>query len=281
MFSARTAAVVRAAVSKSSSSVHQDVVLKGCGATVGSGKNYFSSIMKGPSVGGRGGFDHEEEMDALTVIEKKKDQLAKEAGKHAVWQSPVALPAPHLPEDIHELKVLDGADLHTRTKFDGSDRFVIIRQCQKNVKQAPMNPEKRWKICFTSDGTKSETWQNSLMGWTSSADPYMSEPPLYFENAKDAVYFAKKRGYRFLVKEPIRRRTRSDSAQYQDNFLPQDVAAKVTKEGPNCDHWHRQEGCASHYFRPLKYHGDGVVRQHGPEMHADIAPSVKGIYKMR
>ena len=99
------------------------------------------------------------------------------------------------------------------------------------------------------------------MGWTSNADPYQCAPPLTFENAADAVYFAKKRGWNFVVKEPITRYMRNDDCQYQDNFLPQAVAAKVKKEGTSCDHWSRSSAGTSHYFRPLKYHGDGTVVQ--------------------
>ena len=39
--------------------------------------------------------------------------------------------------------------------------------------------------------------------------------------------------------------------------------------------------CGELYYRPLKYHGDGTVRQHGPNASAPIAPHVEGCYKIR
>lgn len=268
MFSLRTAAVVRAAC-KSAATPKQHPFQGVAGANAA---RYFSSVAKP-------GGDEDDE-DALSVVEQRKEELQKR-GKHLIWESPEAVPAPYLPENLNELTSLDPADLHTRKKADGSDRFVIIRQNRANVKQSPLDPEKRWKIAFVEDGIGAEKWKNSLMNWTSNADPYQSEPPLFFENAQDAVYFAKKRGWRFLIKEPVRRILRDDGQQYQDNFLPQKVAAKISKDGHACDHWFRSEGCASHYFRPLKYHGDGTVRQHGPNMNDAIAPDVQGQYKIR
>lgn len=222
----------------------------------------------------------EDEEDALAPIEKKREELS-ERGNHLVWESPDQLPAPRLPDNPAEIAALDPADSIARFKGDGSIRTVMIRQEKANVKQSPLNPEKKWKISFVEDGTAAEKWENSLMGWTSNADSYQSQPPLFFENASDAVYFAKKRGWQFVVKEPIMRTMRSDGAQYQDNFLPQAVAAKIQKEGKQCDHWKREAAATSHYFRPLRYHGKGVVDQHGPNGGEKIAPHVEGIYKLR
>merc|ERR1739844_49374 len=102
-----------------------------------------------------------------------------------------------------------------------------------------------------------------------------------FRNASDAVYFAKKRGWDFVVEEPIVRKGRSDDAQYQDNFLSQAIAKRTRIEKKNCDQGSRTASGTSHYFRPLKYHGDGLVQQHGPNGNADIAAHTEGYYKMR
>jgi len=104
---------------------------------------------------------------------------------------------------------------------------------------------------------------------------------MVFRNAKEAVYFAKKRGWVYEVDRPIFRQMRHDGAQYQDNFLPQRVAALVRRDGTKCDHWHRPAAGASHYTRPLKYHGDGIVAQYGPNPDAEVAPHVEGKYKTR
>lgn len=225
------------------------------------------------------GEDGEEE-DAVTIVQRKRDELSKK-GPHLVWESPEQLPAAPLPEDPAELQVLDEADAPARTKADGSDRMVVIKQERANVKQTPLNDEKKWRISFVDDGIIAERWQNPLMGWNSSADPYQAEPKLLFDNAMDAVYFAKKRGWKYLVREPLMRRIRSDGQQYQDNFLPQDIVAKVQKERTQCAQWQRSSAATSHYFRPLKYHGTGTVGQYGPNPKQETAPHVEGVYKLR
>jgi ETC complex I subunit conserved region len=191
------------------------------------------------------------------------------------------LPAPVLPENPAEIAVLDPVDQGHRTMMSGRQRTVVIRQEKKSMRQAPLNPESSWRIYFYEDGMTSEKWTNSLMGWTSNADPYQLGPPLTFANASDAVYFVKKRGWNYIVKQPILRYLRRDDAQYQDNFLPIAVAEKISREGITCNEWQWSSCMTSHYFRPLKYHGNGLVRQHGPDMEVPIAPHVPGQYKLR
>lgn len=223
----------------------------------------------------------DEEEDAVTIVQRRRDDLTSK-GKHLVWESPEQLPAAPLPEEPSELASLDAAASVANTnRSDGTDRVVFIRQDKANVKQSPLHVEKTWRISFVESGVAGEKWENSLMGWTSNADPYQSEPPLTFTNALDAVYFAKKRGWKYLVNEPIKREMRSDGAQYQDNFLPQAVTAKMAKERKMCDHWKRAESGTSHYFRPLRYHGQGVVPQYGPNSDQESDPHVEGYYKRR
>jgi hypothetical protein len=217
-------------------------------------------------------------------VHEKRQEMTK-YDRHMVWgkTDKEFYPAPVLPENPAEIAALDPADKGVpRLRADGSERTVVIRQQKKSMRQAPLNPEASWKIYFYEDGSAAETkWTNPLMGWTSNSDPYQCAPPLTFETAEEAVYFAKKRGWQFVVKRPIMRFERRDDAQYQDNFLPQAVAAKIQKEGTSCDWWHRTKSGTSHYFRPLKYHGDGVVRQHGPNMSAPIQEAPEGYYKLR
>ena len=225
--------------------------------------------------------DDGEEEDSMTVLQNRRDELTNK-GKHLVWESPDQMPAPVLPENPAEIAALDSmADVAKVHRSTGAERLVLIRQDQANVKQSPLHVEKTWRISFVEDGTSGEKWENSLMGWTSNGDPYQSEPPLTFTNALDAVYFAKKRGWKFLVKEPIMRVVREDGAQYQDNFLPQAVTARLAKERHACDQWKRTEAGTSHYFRPLRYHGKGVVPQYGCNPDQKEEPHVEGYYKRR
>lgn len=218
--------------------------------------------------------------DAISQVEAKRQEMTK-VDRHMVWGSTERMPAPVLPDSPQEIAALDPADSRFRTKADGSARTVVIRQRKKSARQAPLNPESSWGIFFYEDGMIAEKWTNSLMGWASNADPYQFAPPLSFQNAAEAVYFAKKRGWNYTVKQPILRTIRDDDAQYQDNFLPQDVAKQVQLEGTGCKHWERTQAGTSHYFRPLKYHGDGLVPQHGPNGKAEIAKHAEGYYKMR
>lgn len=219
--------------------------------------------------------------DAVSPVTERREEMSK-YNKHMVWgRAGEHMPAPVLPEDPKEIAALDPVDQGHRTMMDGSKRTVVIRQQKKSMRQAPLNPEASWRIYFYEDGMISEKWTNSLMGWTSNADPYQFGNPITFANAADAVYFAKKRGWNYVVKQPTLRYARRDDAQYQDNFLPQRIAAKVQKEGAGCDEWHRTSAGTSHYFRPLNYHGTTTVKQHGPNGNSDIAPAVEGYYKLR
>jgi len=223
----------------------------------------------------------EDEEGGLSPITEARQKMTK-YDPNMVWgMTGEHMPAPILPKDPKEIARLDQADQRFRTHMDGTPRRVIIRQRVKSSRQAPLNPESQWIIHFQEDGTFAESWNNPLMGWTSNADPYQCKPPLEFSNAAEAVYFAKKRGWQYEVRKPLLRTARDDDAQYQDNFLSQKVAHAIQTEGTRCAEWERQSAGTSHYFRPLKYHGDGTVPQHGPNAQAPVAKHVEGYFKMR
>lgn len=220
--------------------------------------------------------------DEKSPAQREMEAMNK-ASPHMVFGNTSHLPAPKLPEDPAEITALDPAHLRDAVLPDGRARLVHIRQDHSKVGQSPTNEEKTWLISFQDEGETSETWDNPLMGWVSGADPMASNMQLQmsFRTAGDAVYFAKKRGWQFVVEEPILRKPRDDGAQYQDNFLPQAVASSVRRDRTQCKHWERPKAGASHYFRPLKYHGDGTTDQYGPNPKDDIAPDKEGYYKMR
>jgi len=222
----------------------------------------------------------ETEGEEVPALEQRMEEMA-DKDPLMVYDSGNELANPILPEDPSEVTALDPAHLTSQQMPDGRKRMVVIKQMRARPNQSPLNPEKIWKISFNDDGAVSERWKNSLMGWNSTADTMGCDTPLYFRDAQEAVYFAEKRGWKFLVKEPVIRTLRDDDAQYQDNFLPQAVALKVQQEGTQCDHWKRKAAGVSHYFRPLKYHGNGTVRQHGPNAHEESVPHTEGYYKLR
>lgn len=222
----------------------------------------------------------EDEEDAISPVTQRRENMSKKH-KNMVFGTTGNVVAPVLPENPAEIAKLDDAQHNHSLHADGTERTVIIRQMKASMRQSPLAHEKMWKIFFYEDGTTAHKWENSLMGWTSNADPYQCAPPLMFGNAADAVYFAKKRGWNYVVKKPIPRYLRHDDAQYQDNFLPQAVAERVQREGTSCDHWKRTSAGTSHYQRPLKYHGDGLVPQYGPNGEQATEPHVEGYFKNR
>ena len=222
----------------------------------------------------------ETEEEEVPALQKRMEEMA-DKDPVMVFDSGTNLPDPVLPENPSEVTALDPAHLRSTRMPDGRERMVVIKQMRARPNQSPLNPEKIWKISFDDDGAVGERWKNSLMGWNSTSDTMGCDTPLYFRDAQEAVYFAQKRGWKYLVKEPVIRTLRDDDAQYQDNFLPQAVASKIKREGTQCDHWERAEAGCSHYFRPLNYHGDGTVRQHGPNLNEKSVPHTAPYYKLR
>lgn len=197
-----------------------------------------------------------------------------------IWGTTIAPPDPDLPVNTSEVNLVDPSHSNqVLPSLDtGENRIVHIRQEQASVSQSPLRGEKKWIISLQDEGETSQCWGNPLMGWVSSSDSCASNlsSQMRFKNASDAVYFAKKRGWEYIVEEPMIRKVRDDNAAYQDNFLPQDIAVKVRRENIKCGHWHRELAGTSHYFRPLTYHGIGTVNQHGPDSEQDIVPHVQG-----
>jgi len=221
-----------------------------------------------------------EEPEDVPALSKRMEAMTEKDGM-MVFDSGTDVPAPVLPDNKSEVSALDPSYKNSVYMPDGRERMVVIKQLRARPNQNPLNPEKYWKISFDDDGAVGERWKNTLMNWNSTADTYGCDPPLFFKNAEDAKYFAEKRGWKYLVNEPVIRKMRNDDAQYQDNFLPQAIAGKIKREGSQCDHWKRKAAGASHYFRPLKFHGDGLVRQHGPNMHDETLPDKESCYKIR
>jgi NADH dehydrogenase (ubiquinone) Fe-S protein 4 len=61
------------------------------------------------------------------------------------------------------------------------------------------------------------------MGWTSGADPQNSVT-MTFDTKEDAIFFAKKNGWKYEVKAPTQHRMiRPGTFSYADNFLPRPV----------------------------------------------------------
>ncbi|PON91136.1 NADH dehydrogenase ubiquinone Fe-S protein 4, mitochondrial [Trema orientale] len=79
-------------------------------------------------------------------------------------------------------------------------RRVIIYSPARTATQQGSGKVGKWKINFLS----THKWENPLMGWTSTGDPYanVGEAALTFDSEEAAKAFAEKYGWQYEVKKP-------------------------------------------------------------------------------
>lgn len=92
-------------------------------------------------------------------------------------------------------------------------RQVYIYQAAKSTMQSGLAHNRSyWRIDFDHAQPR---WENSLMGWTSSADPVQSVV-LKFDTKEAAVNFATKQSWKYtVVEEPV---ARWRNKSYSNNF---------------------------------------------------------------
>ncbi|XP_058219815.1 NADH dehydrogenase [ubiquinone] iron-sulfur protein 4, mitochondrial-like [Rhododendron vialii] len=93
-------------------------------------------------------------------------------------------------------------------------RRVVIYSPARTATQQGSGKVGRWKIDFLS----TQKWENPLMGWTSTGDPYanVGDAGLSFDSEEAAKAFAEKYGWEYVVKKrhtPILK-----VKSYADNF---------------------------------------------------------------
>lgn len=138
------------------------------------------------------------------------------------------------------------------------NRTVVISQRAQASTTSASHASKSWRLSWKTE----ERWTNPLMGWTSTADP-LSNAELKFETAEQAERFATKMGWPCEVNAPIVRNKVYGTNTYSHNFLQKWVETDLKQNGLETRHFHKPHPNASHYFRPLKFHGDGECIQHG------------------
>uniref|UniRef100_M8B7J1 NADH dehydrogenase [ubiquinone] iron-sulfur protein 4, mitochondrial n=1 Tax=Aegilops tauschii TaxID=37682 RepID=M8B7J1_AEGTA len=76
---------------------------------------------------------------------------------------------------------------------------VLIYSPARTASQQGSGKVGRWKINFVS----TQKWENPLMGWTSTGDPYanVGEAGLTFDSAESAKAFAEKHGWEYVVRK--------------------------------------------------------------------------------
>lgn len=93
-------------------------------------------------------------------------------------------------------------------------RRVVIYSPARTATQQGAGKVGKWKINFLS----TQKWENPLMGWTSTGDPYanVGEAALTFDDEESAKAFAERHGWHYVVKK--RHTPLLKPKAYADNF---------------------------------------------------------------
>ncbi|XP_022132610.1 NADH dehydrogenase [ubiquinone] iron-sulfur protein 4, mitochondrial [Momordica charantia] len=93
-------------------------------------------------------------------------------------------------------------------------RRVVIYSPARTASQQGSGKVGKWKINFMS----TQKWENPLMGWTSTGDPYanVGDSALSFDSEEAAKAFAEKHGWDYVVKK--RHTPLLKVKAYADNF---------------------------------------------------------------
>eukprot|EP01039_Chlorochromonas_danica_P011004 gene11004-12252_t len=161
----------------------------------------------------------------------------------------------YIPKDLSEMAVLSGMPV------EQAQRTVIIAPRLLKSLQSGGKYANQWQITWPNQAR----WSNGLMGWTGTSDP-MSNVKLHFDSKEEAIAFAQRNGWKYNLQRPTAQRTTPLGTNlYKHNFLDKRTMEQMKKEGPSTKIWEAPTYGESHWFMPLKYHGDGVVTQHGPK----------------
>eukprot|EP00633_Aureoumbra_lagunensis_P000387 CAMPEP_0197297854 /NCGR_PEP_ID=MMETSP0890-20130614/42155_1 /TAXON_ID=44058 ORGANISM="Aureoumbra lagunensis, Strain CCMP1510" /NCGR_SAMPLE_ID=MMETSP0890 /ASSEMBLY_ACC=CAM_ASM_000533 /LENGTH=224 /DNA_ID=CAMNT_0042775241 /DNA_START=127 /DNA_END=801 /DNA_ORIENTATION=- len=192
-----------------------------------------------------------EEKKVLAAMEAEKEKRQLNVTPQHIRE--VAIPPCPQAEVITDVNTIGAQPKHHR------ERTVMIGQRGKHANTSAWADTKAWHITWTCQ----ERWANPMMGWTSTADP-MTQLDMRFDTKEQAIAFAEKNGWKYTLKEPVRRKDFAGYSTYSDNFLPPGHANEIKAYGQKTKIFKHPTANQSHYFRPLKYHGDGQARQHGP-----------------
>ncbi|KAL2522663.1 NADH dehydrogenase [ubiquinone] iron-sulfur protein 4 [Forsythia ovata] len=93
-------------------------------------------------------------------------------------------------------------------------RKVLIYSPARTASQQGSGKVGRWKINFMS----TQKWENPLMGWTSTGDPYshVGDSAISFDSEEAAMAFAERHGWEYTVKK--RQTPLLKVKSYADNF---------------------------------------------------------------
>ncbi|ETW81702.1 hypothetical protein HETIRDRAFT_440032 [Heterobasidion irregulare TC 32-1] len=121
------------------------------------------------------------------------------------------------PFDIAPVSIKDvlTADVVSGAPGELRHRAVRIYQPTRNTMQSGGAKSERWRVDFDtlSSGAR---WENSLMGWASSAD-YMQGTRMSFRSKEDAIHFTEKQGWDYYVQPPTSKRI--PPKNYAENYV--------------------------------------------------------------
>ena len=178
----------------------------------------------------------------------------------------------HVPKNIKEM-----AATFSGMPAEHANRTVTIAPRQHKTLQSAEKLSHVWMITWDNQ----ERWMNPLMGWTSSADP-MSNVRLSFDSREDAVAFAERNGWKYNVKAPMKMQSPESygKIKYAQVFLSNKISEAMKESGGKAG----KEIFAypgygqGNFFKPLTYHGDGIVDQYGDKAPASKDDAVKKEY---
>ncbi|KAJ3323391.1 hypothetical protein HDV06_001911 [Boothiomyces sp. JEL0866] len=109
---------------------------------------------------------------------------------------------------VYEADIVSGVPLEVTTRT-----VRIYRPAKTNMQSGTAGTD-YWKIDFDVQ----QRWENELMGWSSSADTVQALR-IKFDTKEDAILFAQKQGYKYVVQEPkvAKFKVRSYSSNFKYN----------------------------------------------------------------
>ncbi len=103
---------------------------------------------------------------------------------------------------------------------------VFIYKPAKSAMQSGHGKSNQWVLEYEPTSKRAP---EDLMGWTSSSDT-LNQVKLKFDTQAEAIEFAKKKGWQYMLPPAHKRKSRPRS--YMDNFkyVPPNTAAKTEKK---------------------------------------------------
>eukprot|EP00158_Paraphelidium_tribonemae_P005605 Partr_v1_DN27429_c0_g1_i1_m72186 putative NADH dehydrogenase (ubiquinone) Fe-S protein 4, 18kDa (NADH-coenzyme Q reductase) len=142
--------------------------------------------------------------------------LASEASKPTTIQASTSAGGQLIP--VHKEKLIPAYRSSGSPDELITNRRVRIFKPSRTAMQSGTNENQHWQIDFD---TKPK-WENPLMGYTSSGD-YVQGLRMRFHERTDAIQFAEKQGWDYIVQEEqvpkFRGKSYSDNFKYSKNRL--------------------------------------------------------------